>query len=264
MGDGVTVPLGAADESDQDPPLRLQAVAFVLDHVSVGELPDVTVFSFEEKFTVGTGNAVTVYVAVTVAIRGFGDGVAEVPVNWIVAVYGTPAVNPVEFAVTVTNSDAFPEALLVRPEDESDGGETVSQVAVEGITDAVHVSFDPGEPVFVICTCVVAELPAVEFNVTAVGLAPMPAIGFQSRMKFVVPEVTTGCVSGLVGGNVHASAVDPNIPFAKENIAPINPPLSREEGANFTDPKAYCAYSLVFRSATELGGTAYVPVSILG
>lgn len=89
IGAGVTVPLGAAEESDQEPPLKLQLVEFVLDQVSTVELPAVTGFGFAVRLTVGTGNAVTVYVTVTVAIRGIPGSArcgAEVPLNCMVAV----------------------------------------------------------------------------------------------------------------------------------------------------------------------------------
>lgn len=148
-----------------------------------------------------------------------------------------PAVNPDEFAVTVTVSNVFPEALLVRLEEESDDGETDSHVAVEGVTLADHVRVEPGDPVLLTFTCVVAELPAVEFNVTAVGLAPIPAIGYQYMMKATGSDGVKVC--GLADGKTNASAVDPNIPCAKESIVPTNPPVFKEAGDNFIELKAY-------------------------
>jgi hypothetical protein len=60
----------------------------------------------------------------------------------------------------VTLSEALPDEPFVSPE-ESTGGETESQ---EELELAFHVSFDPGAPSLLTCTCPLAGLPAMAVN----------------------------------------------------------------------------------------------------
>lgn len=57
------------------PPLAVQEVALVLDHVRVELLPDAMVVGLADRVTVGAGTAVTVTVALA------GDVVPPVPVQ---------------------------------------------------------------------------------------------------------------------------------------------------------------------------------------
>jgi hypothetical protein len=83
----------------------------------------------------------------------------------------------------VTLSDALPVAPFVRPEG-SEFGEILSQLP-PSVVDvvALHVSVDPGAPVFVIVTGWVTALPpavTVEFHVFWLRL--IVAIGSQRRI----------------------------------------------------------------------------------
>ena len=109
---------------------------------------------------------------------GWAEGPgADVPLNVTVPVCG-PTLNPEEFAVIMTDDDAFPVWPFVSPV-ASAAGETVNQGA---LALAVHVSVDPGAPVFVIVTDPFAVLPAAEVNERAVGVALISATGSQSNI----------------------------------------------------------------------------------
>jgi hypothetical protein len=100
---------------------------------------------------------VTTRVTEREAVRGnfqllFG---AEIPLK-----VTTPVCFPtgkLEDVLMVTLSEVLPEGPFANPE-ESAEGETESQLESE---IALHVSFDPGAPSLLTCTCPLAGLPAV-------------------------------------------------------------------------------------------------------
>ncbi len=117
---------------------------------------------------------VTVKVTVRVWL-GLLLSIIDFPLKVIVPVC-CPKLNPAGFAVTVTFSDALPEAPFVRPV-LSEVGETESQLAFEL---APHVSVDPGAPVLVMVTgCVTAAPFDAAVGDHAFWLMPMVAIGSQ-------------------------------------------------------------------------------------